>query len=81
MKKGIRDHINSFQRVESHYLRSQTTRKYIDGSLTLAQMYRYYKQDQEQKGLPVAKKCNYDNIFNTEFNISFFQPKKDQCAV
>lgn len=81
VKDSIRQHINSFQRIESHYLRAQTSREFIDGSLTLANMYRFYKKDQEEKGFPYAKKCTYDTIFNTEFNISFYQPKKDQCSI
>jgi len=27
----------------------------------------------------MAKKNMYQNIFNSEFNISFFKPKKDLC--
>lgn len=81
VKDKIREHINSFPRIESHYLRAQTTKEYIDGSLTLAQMYRYYKLQEESEGRPVAKKCTYEHIFNHEFNITFFQPKKDQCAI
>lgn len=82
IKEKIREHIiNSLQRIESHYLRSQTTKEYIDGSLTLAQMYRYYKLQEESEGRPVAKRCTYEHIFNHEFNITFFQPKKDQCAI
>lgn len=81
IKDSVRQHINSFHRIESHYLRAQTTREFIDGSLTLAQMYRYYKEEQVERKLPFATKCMYDTIFNTEFNIAFFQPKKDQCSV
>lgn len=81
IKDKIISHINSFQRIESHYLRAQTTREFLDGSLTVAQMYRYYKTEQEAEGLPVAKKCTYEHIFNTKFNLSFFQPKKDQCSI
>ncbi|KAK5648032.1 hypothetical protein RI129_002924 [Pyrocoelia pectoralis] len=44
-------------------------------------MYRYYKKEQEEKNLPFAKRCTYETIFNTEFNISFYQPKKDQCSI
>lgn len=44
-------------------------------------MYRFYKEEREQEQLPFAKQSMYDRIFNTEFNISFFVPKKDQCAV
>ena len=81
IKDAIRKHINAFARIESHYLRSQTTREFIDGSLSISQMYRYYQEEQQNAGLPIAKKNSYEFIFNTEFNISFFTPKKDQCSV
>lgn len=42
IKQAIRNHINSFPRVDSHYLRAQTSKQFLDGSLTLAQMYRLY---------------------------------------
>lgn len=44
-------------------------------------MYRYYKQESQEKNLPLAKRCTYKTIFNKEFNISFYQPKKDQCSI
>lgn len=80
IKQSVRDHINRFERIESHYLRAQTTREYLDGSLNLSQMYKFYREERERENLPFAKKCTYRSIFNTEFNISFFTPKKDQCA-
>ena len=30
---------------------------------------------------PIAKKHVYETIFNTEFNIGFHKPKKDQCSL
>ena len=34
-----------------------------------------------KEGRPFAKRQLYDKIFQTEFNISFFFPKKDQCLL
>lgn len=79
-KANITRHINSFAKVESHYLRAQSSRHYIDGSLTLSEMYRLYVIDCQEKSLTHAKKHFYCSVFNTEFNIGFHQPKKDQCA-
>lgn len=31
IKDGIRAHINSIPRINSHYLRAQTSREFIDG--------------------------------------------------
>ena len=71
MRDVIRSH---FSRVESRYL-------YLKDNLTLAEMYQMYKSDQEATGKPVAKYWLYVHIFNTEFNLGFFKPKKDQCSL
>lgn len=81
VKNDIRNHIRSFPRIESHYLRAQSSREYLDGSLTLSEMYRVYTQHQKALGKECAKKCMYEKVFSTEFNISFFSPKKDQCCL
>lgn len=38
--KSVFDHINSIPRVESHYVRKDTKREFIDGGLTIAEMHR-----------------------------------------
>lgn len=81
IKNSVRQHIESIKRIESHYLRAQTTREFVDGSLNLATLYRMYQKKCEFENVPVAKKCIYEQIFNTEYNIGFFVPKKDQCAI
>ncbi|XP_055377150.1 uncharacterized protein LOC129609243 [Condylostylus longicornis] len=77
---SIKDHINSFPRIEAHYIRKQTEREYIEGSLTIAEMYRLYKKKCAENNIEPAKLCTYSKVFNECFNISFFLPKKDQCA-
>lgn len=77
----IRDHINSIFRIESHYLRAQTSREFVDGSLNLGTLYRLYTEYCKERNAPVAKKSIYQQIFNTEFNITLFIPKKNQCAL
>ncbi|XP_074040476.1 uncharacterized protein [Leptinotarsa decemlineata] len=77
--QDMRDHINSIPRIESHYLRAQTTRKYIDGSRTITEIYRDYVDNQKQNDKTYGKFNKFYEIFTTEFNISFFKPKKDQC--
>ena len=44
-------------------------------------MYRLYQADQESEGKPFAKMRLYEHIFNTDINIGFFKPKKDQCSL
>lgn len=79
VKQCVIDFINSIPRIESHYLRAQTTRQYILSDKSLADIHRDYKQLRERDGLPFATSSTFNRIFNTEFNISFFMPKKDQC--
>lgn len=71
----VREHIESFKKIESHYCRSNTTRSYIEADLNLSKMYRLYIEKCET---PV-KKGIYEKVFRTEFNISFHKPKKDIC--
>lgn len=76
---SVKDHIKSVPRIESHYLRASTSREFIDGGLTIAEMHRQYKQDRVSNNKPAASYNCYAHIFNTAFNIGFFIPKKDQC--
>lgn len=78
LKDDVRQHINSIQRIESHYLRKQSTRQYIEGGKTLSNLYGDYKEGCIEKK-PYANLVRNSIIFNYEFNIYFFTPKKDQC--
>lgn len=75
----IRKHVSSFPARESHYSRSKNThRKYLDASLTVAAMHNdFIKSNPELDG--IAKYWLYNEIFNTEFNISFGYPRSDIC--
>lgn len=75
--QSVRDHINSVPRIESHYTRANTTREFIDGGLTVKELHRNYVSIRGT--MPSASFDIYYRIFNTEFNLSFFAPKKDQC--
>lgn len=76
---SVKDHINSIPRIESHYLWAQSTREFIEGGKTLTQLYRDFKALSEANNKSFVKESMYRYIFNTQFNISFFTPKKDQC--
>lgn len=80
VKQNIRDHINSIQRIESHYLRNQTKREFIDGSLNISTLYRYYREKCDKLKQNPGSKYIYQHIFNTDFKISLHTPKKDQCS-
>lgn len=77
--QSVKDHINSIPRIESHYLRANTSREFIDGGLTIAEMHRNYKAQRSTIHEEAVTYDVYANIFKTDFNISFFAPKKDQC--
>lgn len=78
---SVRNHINSIPRIESHYVRSDTSREFIDGGLTISEMHRNYSSQRTTANLQAANYDTYSRIFNTEFNIGFFLPKKDQCDI
>lgn len=42
-------------------------------------MYRLYKEATTEKGSQLLSLTMYSNIFNTEFNLGFHKPSKDQC--
>ncbi|XP_052741442.1 uncharacterized protein LOC128198734 [Bicyclus anynana] len=81
--KSVIDHINMFPRKESHYLRKQTQREFLDEKLNCAKMHRLYlewiKNNPDYENVTPASERWYYNIFTTKFNIGFFQPKKDLC--
>lgn len=82
-EESITDHINSFPRIESHYIRKNSSKKYLCGDLTVSEMFRLYESwVREKKGVdfvPATKRL-YRNIFKNQFNIGFFIPKKDRCG-
>lgn len=79
IKESVRKHISSIPSIESHYMRAHTTRRFIDGSKSVAEIYRDYVADRKKNNLPFAHYITFYRMFTLEFNISFFNPKKDQC--
>lgn len=67
----IRKHIISFPAVESHYCRADSAKKYLDANL-------YCDKCREDDIQPQNEKFSR-TLFNTEFNIGFHHPKKDEC--
>lgn len=79
VKNRLRQFINNIPRVDSHYLRAQTTREYIESGKSLTDLYMDYKEFRESANLPPGNKSMFYRIYKNEFNISLFKPKKDQC--
>lgn len=80
-KNDVRNHIKQIPRIESHYLRQQTSKEFIEGSKTIAELHRDYKSECEAEGKQYANYHMYADLFYNEFNISFFVPKNDQCSL
>ncbi|XP_073999030.1 uncharacterized protein [Rhodnius prolixus] len=81
IKEGIRRHINSIPRIESHYTRARSSREFIEGGKSLRDLHRDYVKECTENNLPYGKYLIYHQVFTREFNISFFTPKKDQCGI
>ncbi|GFO29375.1 DNA-directed RNA polymerase 3, chloroplastic [Plakobranchus ocellatus] len=77
--QDVHDHINSFTAIDSHYCRARTTKKYLDASLSVAKMYRFYEEVYKEHERAFLDK--YRQIFDEEFNLAFHKPKKDQCEI
>ncbi|CAK1589667.1 unnamed protein product [Parnassius mnemosyne] len=81
IKESVRQHINSIPRIESHYIRKNSSREFIDGGKCIADLHADYKNNCLEQGVSAANYEMYAKIFNQEFNISFFIPKKDRCEL
>lgn len=79
IKDGVRAHIDSIPRIPSHYTRARTSKTYVCGSRSLADIHRDYVEACKEQNKPYATYAMFHNIFVGEYNISFFSPKKDQC--
>ena len=62
--KSILEHIGSFAVMDSHYCRSQTTRKYLYPGLSINAMYRMYKEKCETDGIEAGTLSKYRDVFN-----------------
>lgn len=81
--ESVRKHIKLFPLVPSHYIRKDSKRMYLEEGLSIQKMYKLYTEFYDDENIigQLATHRQYRDIFNTEFNISFFRPKKDQCDV
>lgn len=77
-RECIMNFINRFHCVELHYCRGKTARKYLLSELNVKKMWDIYSSNSEN--LPVKTVCLFRHIFNTCYNLSFDQPRKDVCS-
>lgn len=73
-------HIKQYPTVESHYCRKDIQRRYLETGLSIRKMYRMYEEKCVSENIKPQKFWLYEHIFNTEFNLGFHCPKKDQCS-
>ncbi|KAK3881690.1 hypothetical protein Pcinc_013882 [Petrolisthes cinctipes] len=76
----IKAHIDRFPRMESHYCRSKSTRDYLHSDLNQKKMYEMFLAECcVPEGLS-ASYTTYCDVLKPQ-NISFHNPKKDQCKI
>ena len=78
-KMHVRQHIRSFETVESHYCRRDSKKLYLPQDLSLSKMYRLYKEHCSNIGVTLVSQYIYNDVFNSEFNLAFHSPIKDKC--
>lgn len=76
----VKQHIDSFPVTESHYVRRESKRKYLDCKLSISKMYYLYKEKCVSLNEKPVSITTYKRIFCENYNYSFFKPKKDQCS-
>ena len=72
-KQSVKNHINEFPHVPSHYCCQRTKKEYFEAFLNL--MYELYSAYCEEKNIAPVKKHMYR--FEHDFNIEFQKPKTD----
>lgn len=80
-KDFVFKHISSYPTIQSHYCRADSQRKYLDSNLNISKMYNQYVTLCLSQNETPVKSHMYRSIFNNNFNLSFYSPKKDLCEV
>lgn len=79
LKQGVNAFIAKIPKIESHYTRASTSKHFIDGSKTIADIHRDYMADCKASNVPFVNYVMFYRIFTDDYNISFFTPNKDLC--
>ncbi|KAF2903827.1 hypothetical protein ILUMI_02348 [Ignelater luminosus] len=80
-RQNVKNHINSFLRIPSHYCRSTSDREYLESGLKVTKMHDLYLTKMQELGQDTVTQSAYRHIFLNEFNLHFFKPKKDRCGL
>ncbi|KAJ8883602.1 hypothetical protein PR048_015446 [Dryococelus australis] len=74
---SVKDFIQTFKAVESHYCRGKSELVYFDSNLNTMKMWRMYNQ--KVHGDIKVKESYFRHVFSTYFNIIFKAPSTDVC--
>ena len=78
--ESCREHIKLLKKAPSHYCRDRSKSQYLeDGIKSHAHLYRLYRDLCLENNRQPARSDKYREIFQHEFNLRFFRPRKDQC--
>ncbi|KAL4716218.1 hypothetical protein ACJJTC_004712 [Scirpophaga incertulas] len=83
-EQSVTAHIKQFPVKESHYVRRDTKKLYLEKTLNISKKYRLYSDEwfmgaNYPNYVKMATKRQYETVFNTKFNYSF-QNLKKICA-
>ncbi|KAH9642227.1 hypothetical protein HF086_005557 [Spodoptera exigua] len=83
MIRSVCDHVKSFSLVESHYIRKDSKKLYLEDVKSASRMFNLYSEwfDSDKYRNKASTKRQYRDILNANFNIGFHKPKKDLCDV
>lgn len=79
-RKHAEEHIDRFERVESHYCRASSSKEYLSEELNLPKMYRMFINDVKCGADEIPSFTTYSRVFHGK-NLAFHRPKKDQCSL
>lgn len=77
----VKEHIQSFPKMESHYTRKTSKKQYLPLDLNIKKMWLLYCDKCKESGQTPVKEHVYRQVFCENYNLSFFKPKKDQCSL
>lgn len=74
---SVREHILTFPTVNSYHGKSKSKRQYLEAGLSVAKMFRMYKEYCSVKNIQtVASADRYRRVFDEDFNLAFLKAKK-----
>lgn len=76
-RREILSHINRFLRMESHYCHEKSKRDYLHPELNKVRMFKMFQKEHPNIRASYSMYCD----MLKSLNISFHNPKKDQCQL